>query len=63
MSNFIEEIYHTMRHARTFITSRERMHPDGVRLYDEMLGKIEDIVTKPKPQQEGGDNRTETITS
>ena len=55
MQSLIEEIYHTMRHAQTFITSREKMHDDGVKLYDELLSKLEDIVTRPKPQQEGGD--------
>jgi len=44
--NMIEEIYHTMRHARTFIASREKMHPDGVKLYDELLETIENIITQ-----------------
>ena len=29
-----------MRHARTFITSREKMHPAGVELYDGLLAAI-----------------------
>lgn len=27
----------TMNHARVFISSRQRMHPDGVKLYEECL--------------------------
>lgn len=37
----IQELVTTMRHARTFITSREKMHPTGVSLYDELLSKLE----------------------
>ena len=38
--NTLEEIIVTMRHARIFITSREKMHPTGVQLYDELLEKL-----------------------
>ena len=34
------EIVTTLRHARTFIVSREKMHPDGVKLYDELLAHL-----------------------
>lgn len=30
----------TLEHARTFITNRERMHSDGVVLFDEALAKV-----------------------
>jgi Flp pilus assembly CpaF family ATPase len=39
--NILQEIIVTMRHARVFITSREKMHPTGVQLYDELLTKLE----------------------
>jgi hypothetical protein len=34
--NILQETLTTLRHARTFITSREKMHPDGVQLYDKL---------------------------
>lgn len=45
------EIWCTLNHARIFIVSREKMHPDGVKLYDELRAKIEAIVApnSPKP--------------
>ena len=38
--NILQEILVTMKHARIFITSREKMHPTGVELYDELLEKL-----------------------
>jgi hypothetical protein len=38
--NILQDIIVTMRHARAFITSREKMHPTGVQLYDELLEKL-----------------------
>lgn len=29
-----------LNHSKVFIRSREKMHPDGVRLYDELLDEI-----------------------
>ena len=55
METLIEEVYHTMKHAQIFIRSREKMHPTGIKLYDELLKKIEDIVTQPQPKQERTD--------
>jgi protein-arginine kinase activator protein McsA len=40
LADLKEEILTTMKHARTFITSREKMHPTGVELYDELIEKI-----------------------
>ena len=31
----------TLKHARAFILSREKMHPEGVRLFDEVLAKMD----------------------
>lgn len=36
----LREVAVTMRHARTFITSREKMHPTGIDLYDQLLAEI-----------------------
>lgn len=37
----LSEVITTMRHARVFISSREKMHPTGVELYDELLERLE----------------------
>lgn len=36
----IEKVRDTMKHARTFITSREKMHPTGVELYDKLYEEL-----------------------
>jgi hypothetical protein len=51
--NILADIITTMRHARIFITSREKMHPAGIELYDELLGKLERR-TLASPSQDGG---------
>jgi len=42
-----EDIMVTMRHARVFITSREKMHFTGVRLLDELVSSLEEIAGTP----------------
>lgn len=37
----LEEAAITMNHARTFITSRQKMHATGVALYDELLSALQ----------------------
>ena len=47
----LDELLLTLKHARTFITTREKMHPDGVELYDELILKLEQTIEfgeKPK---------------
>ena len=39
-ADLLQETLTTLRHARTFITSRERMHADGVKLYDELYAAL-----------------------
>lgn len=39
----------TLRHARTFITSREKMHPTGIDLYDKLLIDVENALKAPEP--------------
>lgn len=36
----LEDALVTLRHARVFVTSREKMHPDGVKLYDELIDRL-----------------------
>lgn len=52
VENLLEEIIVTMRHARVFLTSREKMHPTGVALYDELLQKL---TSRRYPQESGRD--------
>ena len=35
------EILTTLKHARVFITTREKMHKTGVELYDKLIEKLE----------------------
>ena len=34
----------TLNHARVFISTREKMHPVGIGLYDDLVRQIEDAV-------------------
>lgn len=47
----LDELLVTLKHARTFITTRQKMHPDGVELYDEIIQALEQTIEfgeKPK---------------
>lgn len=37
----LHEALITLTHARIFISTREKMHPTGISLYDELIEKIE----------------------
>lgn len=43
----LHDIFITMRHARTFITSREKMNPTGVELWDKLFAQIEALQPSP----------------
>jgi hypothetical protein len=54
VDNIMQEILVTMRHARIFIASREKMHPTGIQLYDELLWeRINDIRVKAREALNG----------
>jgi hypothetical protein len=36
----LADLVDTMRHARIFITTREKMHPTGVELWDDLYKKL-----------------------
>lgn len=40
-SDLLREALITLRHARVFIGSREKMHPTGIGLYDDLVEQIE----------------------
>ena len=39
----VDEIIATLNHARTFVTSQQKMHPNGVLLYDQLIESLEDL--------------------
>lgn len=42
----------TLRHARTFVTSREKMHPTGIELYDNLIVEIGEALDAPEPSMQ-----------
>ena len=42
----IDEILTTLRHARSFISSRLRMHSDSIAIYDELIKNLEEFYGK-----------------
>lgn len=38
--NLLEEAHRELDHARVFIRTREKMHPEGVRQFDEVWSKV-----------------------
>lgn len=39
----------TLRHARTFVTSREKMHRTGIELYDNLIVEVAEALSAPEP--------------
>lgn len=56
LPELLSEILVTLKHARIFIISREKMHPEGVRQYDELLAKVDSAVssTERSPTENKG---------
>jgi hypothetical protein len=40
----LKDVRDTLRHAKVFIATREKMHPDGQHLYDDVLKSVEALV-------------------
>lgn len=40
----------TLRHARVFCDSREKMHPTGLELYDQLVKDVERALRSPDPE-------------
>ena len=49
----------TLRHARTFVTSREKMHQTGIELYDNLIVEIGDALEAPEPSLPATDDEFE----
>lgn len=43
-----------LNHSKVFVRSREKMHPDGIRLYDDLLDKIYQFL-KAQPDEPTAD--------
>lgn len=37
---WVSTLYYTMQHAKVFITSRQKMHPTGVGIYEDVLQQL-----------------------
>ena len=48
----------TLRHASLFVRTRERMHPTGLELYDQLIKDVEEALKAPLPELP--DNGSET---
>lgn len=48
LRELLAEVEVTLRHARTFIVAREKMHPDGIDLYDKGLAKVRAALAREK---------------
>lgn len=42
----LDEALVTLSHARLFVTSPQKMHPDGVKLYDELIDRLKGLEQK-----------------
>lgn len=40
----------TLRHASVFVRTRERMHPTGLELYDQLIKDVESALKAPGPE-------------
>jgi hypothetical protein len=50
LDDLFQEILVTLKHARIFICTREKMHPEGIRQYDALIDRL----TQQRTQ--GGEN-------
>lgn len=41
----LEKIERELKHCRVFVASKERMHPTGLSLYDELQNEVSDAIT------------------
>jgi len=44
-TELLKKIQIELRFCRIFITSREKMHPTGIKLYDKLCQDIEKVIT------------------
>lgn len=40
----------TLRHASVFVRTKERMHPTGLELYDQLVKDVENALKAPSPE-------------
>ena len=55
-NDILIELIATLKHSRIFITSREKMHPSGIALYDDLLDYFSSHVFQPEDAADGQAN-------
>ena len=40
----------TLRHASVFVRTRQKMHPTGLELYDQLVKDVENALKAPAPE-------------
>jgi len=42
---FLKEILSTLEHAQVFISTKEKMHPDGRKLYQDNIDRLKKVIS------------------
>ena len=56
MRFLIGEAIAYMSHAETFIESREKMHPEGVRQWGELIDRLREVIADSEPEPLGNES-------
>ena len=56
MRFLIGEAITSMSHAETFISSREKMHPEGRRQWDELIDRLREVIADSEPEPLGNES-------
>ena len=56
MRFLIGEAITYMSHAETFIESREKMHPEGVRQWGELIDRLREVIADSEPEPLGNES-------
>ena len=56
MRFLIGEAISYMSHAETFIESREKMHPEGVRQWGELIDRLREVIADSQPEPLGNES-------
>lgn len=56
MRFLIGEAITSMIHAETFISSREKMHPEGRRQWGELIDRLQEVLTDSEPEPLGNES-------
>lgn len=56
MRFLIGEAITYMSHAETFIESREKMHPEGIRQLGELIDRLREVIADSQPEPLGNES-------